>query len=1207
MKAQLANHPQPSFCQKGAHALLAALSFSVIAAGCSSSSDPEVNDAQVGAAVQDLVEDRDGHTIAVSVEGSFGAIVAGSVEASAGQNATMVTLDGNRVLIEFDDRVTPSHQVRFVGIEGLTEEWISVTTTDPRTPRLGILGATQDVSDNELGGDQITIAFVAGPRVIQSEAENPDNWVLRVEGFALDLAGTVIGINPATQVATLTLGPLANLHANFTLAANVSTVADIALSPSPVQGTANGDAVAPGLDGVNPVLQDIVPATLGDEFGRVITIDFDEPISPVFGAAASNFSVLDHVDAVGVTSVTRVAVDEADNTKVRVSFSRPVVPGLDQITIDGVVDAHGNAFAAQTADLAAGSTTANGFTSVNFNTIEGLGNDSVVAVLDQAIDPDTADDPARWTLDIDSTPVVLAPGDISYDLATKTVTIELGEDFINGLSADLSSAGVVDIDGDIFSVPAAPAAAAGDALAPTIVFMTQNRDVDVLGTTIDVAFSEPLDVMEATDAANYTFAPVITVDSATLIGGDLVRLALQEVAVPGDVTLTVSQAISDPAGNDLGSDVGPEPLSSTDVLAPTVLSSTAQSIEGAENDALFAFFSDSLIPAEAEDVSRWSLESPIGTPWDLTGSSVSYNTSTRVATLSLTGSGVPSFLVGEDFEVSITSIRDLGGNASDPMEVMGQATGESHRPGIEGLFISGVAGNQISVRFSEPMLDPANLYDENSNVTGARYGLIDPVTSEETFPASAVANDLGLGVILTYGSAVDPTATVNVIGLRDAAGNILFPVVGAAIQAEDTTDPVQAGAPGIAAVEGTNNDSVTVTFNVPMSAWQIKNRDAYVLRNVGTGLVMDLSNASFEFDGTDTLTITLGINASLSFDGSATYDLELLTNGINTLRTVQGVELSGTDAQSGVAVTGDVTTGPILGGTSALTVPGDPSALVVVFSETVQAAAATTETEYDFGGGSIATSVSRINDRSFYVSFGAPVSVGGVLDVTATAAIDTAGNAASGTLSIPSTEDVTPPFASSVTATIADGTGGDRIVVEFNEMLDADVSIPVEQFEVTSGGSRVRVGFVAYDPQALTATLFVEDLVDGQSVAVSVTGLTDVVGNAPGAPMTGSALPAGDSVTPEIVAAFVNLEAASNGTTIDVQFSEDVNTLFALVGGNWTVSTGETITAAEAFGSDHVRLQLSGPIGSAATLTLGAGLTDSAGNEAPDLVVDPVE
>lgn len=1207
MKAQLANHSQPTFRQKSVQALLAALSFGVIASGCSSSSDPEVNEAQVGAAVQDLVEDRDGQAIAVTVVGLTGTIGTGSVEASAGQTATSVTMDGGRVLIQFDERVTPSHQVRFVGVEGVSEDWMSVSTTDPRVPRLGVLGATQDVSDDELGGDQITVAFVAGPRVIRAEAENPDNWVLRVEGLALDMTGTVIGINPATQVATLTLGPLANLHENFTLAANLSTVADIAVSPTAVQGTATGDAAAPGLEGGTPVLQDLVTPTLGDDLGRVITVDFDEPISPVFGATASNFSVVDHVDAVGLTSVTRVAVDANDNTKVRVSFSRPVVPGLDQITIDGVVDAHGNPFPAQTATLGAGSTTVNGFASVNFNTVEGLDNDSLVAVLDQAIDPDTAEDPARWTLDIDSTPVVLGPGDISYDLATKTVTIELGEDFINGLSAELSSAGVVDIDGDTFTLSAAPALAAGDAEAPTVVSMTQNRDVDVMGMTIDVAFSEAIDVVAATDAANYTFNPAITVDSATLIGGDLVRLALQEVAVPGDVTLTVAQAVSDPAGNDLGSDVGPEPLSSTDVVAPTVLSSAAQSIEGAENDTLFAFFSDSMIATEAEDITRWSLESPAGTPWDLTGSSVSYNVATRVATLSLNGSGAPSFLVGDDFELSIDPIRDLGGNVSAQMAASGQATGESNRPTIEGIFVSGVAGNQVSVRFSEPMLDPANLYDAVSNVTGARYGLIDPVTSAVTFPSSAVANDLGLGVILTYASAVDPAATVNVIGLRDAAGNILFPVIGAAIQSEDTTAPLQSGAPAILAVEGSNNDTMTISFNVPMSTWQIENREAYVLQNVTQGAPVDLSRAAFDFDGTDILTITLGINASSSFAASDTYSLELQTAGINTLRTVQGVELAASNLEAGVSVTGDTSTGPTLAGTSALLVPSDPNALVVVFNETVQDAAALTAAEYDFGAGTIAASVSRINDRSFYVSFGAPVFLGGTLNVTANAAIDTAGNASAGTLTIVTTEDVTPPFTSSVTASIAEGTGGDTIVVEFNEMLDADTSIPVEHFEVTSGGSSVRVGFAAYDPQALTATLFVEDLVEGQSVSVSVTGLTDVVGNAPGAPMTGSAIPAGDGVAPDIVVAFVNLAADGGGTSIDVQFSETVDTGFTLIPGNWTVSTGETVTAVEALGSDHVRLQLSASIGSAATLTLGAGLTDSSGNEAADIVVDPIE
>ena len=274
---------------------------------------------------QDLNGDADGYTVLLAAPGFANRITTDSVEASGGQVAQSVVASGDEVTVVFDRRVTPSHQVRVVGLADVSTDWRAVTTTDPRTPQMTIISATQDVSDNELGGDQIVVGFVAGPRMIESDVEDLANWTLTVDGFELDLTGTTIAHDVNSQVATFTLGPDANLHATFGLSAAISTVADNQISQSTVPGAATGDTVAPTLEGVSPVTQDITVET-GDEFGHLLIVDFSEPISPVFGATPSNFSVIDRTEAQGLTAVSRVSPDPVDNSVLRITFTRPVVP-----------------------------------------------------------------------------------------------------------------------------------------------------------------------------------------------------------------------------------------------------------------------------------------------------------------------------------------------------------------------------------------------------------------------------------------------------------------------------------------------------------------------------------------------------------------------------------------------------------------------------------------------------------------------------------------------------------------------------------------------------------------------------------------------------------------------------------------------------------------------------------------------------------------
>jgi len=1167
---------------------------------CSSSSDATA--VTTSGLVQNLTLDPAGQTIVTTLQGFEGTIAPASVEASGAQTALSVTANGQTISIAFDGVVSPDHQVRFVGVAGVSDEWRDVTSTDARNPNFSILSATQDTSDTTLGGDTIMVQFYAGPRVLENSAEDISNWTLSVEGTTLDLVGSTIELDNATQVATFTLGRFANLHASFTLSCDVETVAATSVGSNALTGAATGDTAAPT---VASVTQDLDPVTSGDEFGRVLVFDFDEPVSPVFGAIPANFTVVDHVNAQGLTMPTNVEFEAGDDTQLRVTFSRPVVPGLDQIALAGVVDAHGNPLAPITSPIVAGSVPVNAFTTVTLETVEGVANDRVVASTSQALDPDTAANFDRWTLTIGGGLGVidLSAQTLSYDLLTRTLTIDLDFDVANGTTGDLVAAGAVDVDGETFSLAAPQATASGDSDSPGVSSLTQNRVADLSGKTVDVVFTEDVDPTTATDTANYTFAPALTVGSASVVAGNVVRLQTDEVALPGDYTLTVAQAVSDPAGNDLGTPFGPSGFLSTDVVAPTSIAASGTAVEGAENDQVSVLFDDDMYPADVEDVTNWTLESPVGTPIDLTGSSVSYSTSGGAATLVLDGPGSAALIRSFDVQVSFTGVRDLGGNAIGPDAISTTVVGEANRPGLESTFIvASGAGDELTLRFSEPMRRLTDLYDAGSNPEGVKYILNDNGTGTPIAPLSASELDGGLGVTLTFGAVIDPLSTIDVVGLVDLAGNVLFPILGQPFQTEVTDAPAIASVQ-FEAVEGANNDQIIATFNHPMSGWGITEPSSYSCVDSLTNPV-SLTNADFSFDGNDTVTISFAAGSGVNLSSAETYGLTLEVAAERPLRTQYGVAITAPAAAAPAAVTGDTVAGPTAVGSQALVDPSSTENAFVIFSESVDETAAETAANYVYNG-TTATSATLVDPRVVQLSFsGATVTPGFDIDVNA-AVVDTAGNASAGAVLLTVTADVSEPTVVSSTTVITPGFGGDYVDVLFDEPLDPATATIGANYVVTDGAEELRLLGVIYNSGTSTVRLLVDDMQEGASIVTTMENLADFAGNALAGPTPSAAVANGDAVTPTINAGVSNLWWDAAGTTVDVEFSEGIDYAFAATPGNWSTSGSATVTAAEAIGVDHVRLTLSEALGAGETVILNAGLADPAGNTAGSLAIAP--
>ncbi len=1141
------------------------LVFASCTGGGSSSSTPNA----IASVVQDLTLDPDGLTTVITFNstGSLAAAVSANFEADDGQTAQTVTVVDDEVTVVWDERVTPAHEVRVANLAGVSAAFEPVTTSDDSVPTFTITDGTQNPG---LGGDTIEVTF-AGPNVVETLAEDVDTWVLNVGGQPRDLTGSTFALNTATQVLTITLGPDANLHATFTLAAaTLTSVADIALATTAINGIATGDVAAPALISAEQNLTE-------DEFGRVIDFTFDEALDPLLSLGLARYAP----PAPGVAT----DVEQISEDVFRVTFSEPVIPGVDQVTLSGLVDLHGNSFPNGAQAITQPSPVVNAYDTTSAVTVQGLLEDLLVIETTQAFDADDAIDPANWDLVVDGNTITMADQTFEYDLLLKTLTITLDFDMRNGDAFTITGLGVLEVDGQTFSL-AQVGAVAGDASDPSVTTVVQNRSVDEDGMTLDLSFSEALDETAAETIGNYTTSGTQNVVSATrLLNPAQVRVVFDAAVIPGDVTLTVD-GVEDIAGNAMAAQALIA-ITSSDTEDPDLVSAELEAVEGVDNDTIVVEFDDQMIESEVETAASWFVESPVGTPVSTVGATIAYDDAQRTATLTFANGF--NLQRGDDFEVVLADMRDLGGNTVLGTEITGDVLFETTLPRVHTIYQD--SPGELVVRFTEPcdfLDDAGTVYDLK------RSGL------HFAFPTTATALDDGLGVRLTFGVVVVlATDTLDVFGVTDLAGNPMFPEFAVAVVAEATTQPsLDTGLSVITAITGENNDTIEVQFDRPMSPWQLLDPANYTLDNGGP---IDLTSADFTFDGVDLVTIELGLDEDHDIQTGDNYTL-----GVNNVWSAQGIQRTVADSEL-IAAVGD----SIAASVSANRVQIDPTvadSLVIEFDESVSATAAEIAANYDLGGGNVGITAERIGFRDVRVTFGvAPVALQPI-DIVIT---DLAGNVSGTITTAVAAADAAAPLVAGVAAFIGTGVGFDAVEVSFDEPVESTTALNPSNYIVKSGTTTLSLTgvFMGYDTPSNTVIL---GLADGQefdaalALTVTVDNVTDYSGNAMGAPVQVGGPVTGDNVDPGFENAFVNLRADPTGKVIDVLFTEDVSTAFVTNAANWTTSTGTLVTAVESFEPNHVRVTVASALATTATLQL-TGLPDIANNTSGAITFNPHE
>ncbi len=1157
-----------------------------LAVSCSSSNSSSSVDS-ITTTSQDLTLDPDGETTVITFGSDLPAgVVAANFATDGAHMALTVAVVGKVATVTWDARVSPSDQVKAVGISGVSETFSSVTSTDMAAPTFTVAGS-QTVG--ALGSDDLTVTF-SGARVVEAEAEDPTNWELRVNGTAMDLTGAVMTLNTATQVMTVDLPATANLHATFTFAAtSLNSVADVSLASAPVAGAATGDLVVPTLVGGTAV-QNLAMS----EYGLIVDFTFSEAVDPVFATQIANFSPAFPIFASSVT--------QPSDTVLRVGFTGPIIPGVNTITVTGVLDAHGNAFAGGSIAVTAGSTVANGYASTpTLSTVANEGGDNLVATFVQAFEPLSAENPANWSLVVDAVTIDLSTQNLTYDFNAKTLTIDLTADHDNGDSFTLMPAAgnaALDVDGQDFA-SMVTSAVSGEMVLPTVVSVTQNRSVDTTGKTLDVALSEDVDATAAQVPGNWAVTGGITVNTATLLSSkEVVRLVLDAAAIPGDVTVTAS-AVQDLAGNTMAVASGLA-IVTTDGTAPIPSAAAASAIEGSDNDTLTVSFSDDMIASEVMTAANWTVQTPIGTDITEANTTIAYNAGSRTATMTFGASSGVNLRTGDDFNLTFTGLRDLGGNTISGTVLSGDVSAESRLPLLESVFQDTGFTNQVHVRFSEPMDMLDDIFDATTNPTGLTvYTLRDSGGSLRGTPQSVTPHADDLGATLTFGFLVALTDTLDVSGVIDLAGNSLFSVSMAAVIAEEAGTPtLDAGNSDFLVTSGEQNDSIVVAFDRPMSSWEILDPSKYVFKLGMT--TIDLAHSEFSFDGDRTLTIDLNTPSAPDLATASSYDMT-----VSGLSSRQGVSISGTTAGTLNADGASDATNPMLVANSVIIdAANEATAVLIRMDEALDPTDAVDTSIITLNGVNPSAAV-RVGGRTVRATF-ASVAAGQMLSTTMA---DLAGNAGVASVAVVA-KDTTGPLLASVAGITRSGLGLDEITVTFTEAVNPATALLTSNYTVTQSGSSVDISGSTMRLDSNNNRVHIElpasvDLVSALGVTVVTSGVTDVSGNAMSPAVNLSGVCTGDTTAPAFAESFVNLRANASSLMVDIRFSEDVDPVFAANAANYSSDGGQAVSAATLLRPDVVRLTLSAPMLSGEKIELN-GLLDPAGNASAAIDTIPV-
>ncbi len=674
--------------------------------------------------------------------------------------------NGTRLRVFFDAPILPGATT--LAVDGVLDlagnpsapvAFFPITSDDVQPPVPSTVGAT---SWPGASNDRIELAF--DDDLVPAEAtdparfqfEHPIGTLVALDGasiqYVLDsrtividfAAGGSTAVNLQTGVEwMLTLDAIRDLGGNSLAAGTV------------VSGVVTGDAQAPVVLGATQNLS-------VDGGGRVVDLAFSEVVASDLVSALATWSASSGQSVVDASLLWPGDV-------VRVAFDAPVLPGTDTVALENVFDLAGNQLAALPAQsITPADDIPPSLLAVLATAVSGYENDTLSVSFSESVMASDATDLAHFAL-FQGAQIDLVGSAIAYNAALRTTTITLQDlDLATGSVFALTCAGVRDLAGN----PIAPGAGqfgvvAGDAVAPATSSVQQNTLFDPFGRTIDLAFDEPvlLDPLP-TITANGGLAPIATQE----IGGSTgVRLVFDVPITPGTSTVQVA-GLRDPAGNT--SATATFAIATADMTGPALIAASVSTVTGVANDRATATFDEQVVPAEAVNPARWTLQSPIGTDVPLASASFVYDASTRTVAITLPLD--TNLATGVSYFLAANGIHDVAGNLIGVVaSFSGTVSGDAIAPTVVVADRNQTAdpGSRIvDVTFSEAVSAATAQVAANFDILGT------PNTQSATLLLD------GRTVRLYTTAAITPgTTTIAISGVRDLASNLMTAVAAVAI------------------------------------------------------------------------------------------------------------------------------------------------------------------------------------------------------------------------------------------------------------------------------------------------------------------------------------------------------------------------------------------------------------------------------------------
>ncbi len=283
--------------------------------------------------------------------------------------------------------------------------------------------------------------------------------------------------------------------------------------------------------------------------------------------------------------------------------------------------------------------------SVTLEAVPGLGNDLLVVVFDDDMVRADVLTMSNYALQYpQGTALTLHSENANFDAVTRTLRVVLqGDgnqnfDLLVGTDWSLSMSALRDLGGNtLVEGSNLSGSVSGDSQAPQVLAVTQNSLVDAGGSVVDIAVNEALDLNSSTVWSNFlTSNGGVAVQVDWLAVPETLRITLDRPVSPGVDTFSIS-GLSDPAGN-VSTETSTYTIETNDGIAPTLSTVLASTHAGYFNDEITVVFDERIHPGDAVDSTKYTIESPVGTPLDLSNAEFVYDNTLWQTTIRLGGS-----------------------------------------------------------------------------------------------------------------------------------------------------------------------------------------------------------------------------------------------------------------------------------------------------------------------------------------------------------------------------------------------------------------------------------------------------------------------------------------------------------------------------------------------------------------------------------------